>query len=271
MFAIIFLIFELIFNFSNIIYCDIMKILLPFIITLIAGLSTVLGCVAIYIKPKDIKKFISVSLSFSATVMILISITDLIPNSFFTILENVRVGKALFFMILSFFLGAYIINLVDKKIDKYKNDNNLYKVGILSAVVLMLHNLPEGIATFLSSYTDLSLGLTLGLSIMAHNIPEGICIAVPLFYSTKSKSRAIKATLFSGLSEVFGAFLAFLFLSRFVTEVMISFILIGVSGIMISLAINELYKEARKYNSNKYFYLGIIIAFVFIVFQHFIF
>lgn len=248
-----------------------MKIFIPFLITLIAGLSTVLGCIAIYFKPKNIKNFISMSLSFSATVMILISITDLIPTSFFNILENVRIGEALFFMILSFFLGAFLINLIDKKIDKYKNNNNLYKVGVLSAVVLMLHNLPEGIATFLSSYTNLSLGISLGLAIMLHNIPEGICIAVPLYYSTKSKSRAVKATLFSGLSEVLGAFLAFLFLSKFVTEVMISFILIGVSGIMISLAINELYKEARKYNSNKYFYLGIIIALLFIIIQHIFF
>lgn len=248
-----------------------MKILLPFIITFIAGLSTVLGCFAIYIKPKNVNKFISASLSFSATVMILISITDLIPTSFFNILENVRVGRALLFMVLAFFLGSFLINIIDKKIDKYKNDNNLYKVGIMSAIVLMLHNLPEGVATFLSSYTDLSLGLNLGLSIMAHNIPEGICIAVPLYYSTKSKSRAVKATLFSGLSEVFGALIAFLFLSKFVTEVLISFILIGVSGIMISLAINELYKEARKYNSNKYFYLGIIIAFFFIIIQHLFF
>ena len=245
-----------------------MKILIPFLITLIAGLSTVLGCFAIYLKPKNINKFISISLSFSATVMILISITDLIPTSLFNILENVRVGKALFFMILSFLLGVSLINFVDKKIDKYKNDNNLYKVGILSAVVLVLHNLPEGVATFLSSYTDIKLGLNLAFAIACHNIPEGICIAVPLFYSTKSKSRAIRATLFSGLSEVLGALLAFLFLSRFVTEVMISFILIGVSGIMISLAINELYKEARKYDSNKYFYLGIIIALIFIILQH---
>jgi len=249
-----------------------MKILIPFLITLLAGLSTVLGCLAIYLKPKNVRNFISASLSFSATVMILISITDLIPTSLFNILENVRVGKALFFVVLSFALGAVLINLIDKRIDTYKKDeNNLYKVGILSAVVLVLHNLPEGVATFLSSYNDISIGINLALAIACHNIPEGICIAVPLFYSTKSKSRAVRTTLFSGLSEVLGALLAFLFLSKFVTEVMISFILIGVSGIMISLAINELYKEARKYNSNKWFYLGIIIALIFIIVQHLFF
>lgn len=248
-----------------------MKILFPFLITLIAGLSTILGCFAIYVKPKNIKSFISVSLSFSATVMILISITDLIPTSFFNILENIRVGKALFFIVLSFILGVFLINFVDKKIDKYKNKNDLYKVGLLSAIVLVCHNLPEGIATFLTSYSDMSLGINLALAIACHNIPEGICIAVPLYYSTKSKSRAVRATLFSGLSEVIGALLAFLFLSKFVTDVLISFILIGVSGIMISLAINELYKEARKYDSNKWFYLGVIFALIFIIFQHLFF
>jgi len=130
---------------------------------------------------------------------------------------------------------------------------------------------PEGVATFLSSYSDIGIGLNLAVAIACHNIPEGICIAVPLYYSTKSKSRAAKITFFSGLSELFGAILAYLFLSKFVTEVMISFILIGVSGIMISLAINELYKESYKYNNNKYFYLGIIIAFLFIIAQHIFF
>ena len=92
-----------------------MKIFMPFLITLIAGLSTVLGCFAIYIKPKNINKFISISLSFSATVMILISITDLIPSSFLNILENVRVGKALFFMTLAFVMGAFLINIFEAR------------------------------------------------------------------------------------------------------------------------------------------------------------
>ena len=199
--------------------------------------------------------------------MIFISITNLIPTSFFNILENIRVGVGLFWMLVAFIIGVLLINIVDKRIDKYKSDNNLYKVGLLSAIVLVLHNLPEGIATFLTSYNDIGIGLNLALAIACHNIPEGICIAVPLFYSTKTKSRAIKATLFSGLSEVLGALLAFLFLAKFVTDVMISYILILVSGLMISLAINELYKESYQNNQNKYFYLGIILALLFMIIQ----
>ncbi len=248
-----------------------MKFLIPFIITIIAGLSTVFGYFAIYIKPKNIKKFISFSLSFSATIMILISITDLIPTSFFTIIENVRIGRALIIMVLCFFSGAYLINIVDKKIEKYEKNNDLYKVGILSAIVLMLHNLPEGIATFLSSCSDLKLGVTLSLAIMMHNIPEGICIAVPIYYSTHDKSRALKTTFLSGMSEVMGALISFIFLSRFITITIISFVLIMVSGIMISLAINQIYKEAFKYNKNLAFYLGIVLGFIFILIQHLLF
>ncbi len=82
-------------------------------------------------------------------------------------------------------------------------------------IVLILHNLPEGIATFLSSYHNTSLGIKLSIAIMLHNIPEGISIAVPIYYATKNrKKKAIKATLLSGLSEPVGALLAFVFLKK---------------------------------------------------------
>ena len=87
-------------------------------------------------------------------------------------------------------------------------------------IVLIFHNLPEGIATFVSSYHDINLGLKLGLAIMLHNIPEGISIAIPIFYSTKSKIKAFRATLISGLSEPLGALLAFIFFKNYVNDLM---------------------------------------------------
>ena len=98
---------------------------------------------------------------------------------------------------------GYIINiLINKKITKNKhNESNLYRIGILSMIALMIHNIPEGILTFLTSTINIKLGIKLSIAIMMHNIPEGITIAIPLYYSTKSKFKAIKNTLISGLSE----------------------------------------------------------------------
>ena len=111
-------------------------------------------------------------LSFSATIMILISLLELIPEGFFYL--KIKYGLIISFLILiSMILVGYIINIfINKSIDKIDNNHNsnLYKVGILSMVALMIHNLPEGILTFLTSTIDMKLGLNLRLSM------RSICI-----------------------------------------------------------------------------------------------
>lgn len=239
--------------------------LYAFIISTIAGLSTLIGCLFIFIKVKNINRFLSISLSFSAIVMILISIFDLIPSSFFNLFFKYKyIGLLL--SIFVFILGIILIKISDKLIKTLEEKgSSLYKLGIISAIVLIMHNIPEGIITFLTSENDLSLGIKIAVAITLHNIPEGICIAVPIYYSTKRVGRAIKTTLISGLSEPLGAILAYLFLYKYITTDILNLIFIMVAGIMISLAINEILKESLKYSekNNKYIYIGMIIGIIF--------
>lgn len=236
-----------------------------FLISAIAGLSTLLGCIFIFIKVKNINRFISISLSFSACVMILISIFDLIPNSFFSLFYKYKyIGIIL--SVLAFLIGVTIIKLSNKLVKKLEEKgSSLYKLGIISAIVLICHNLPEGIITFLTTETDFKLGLKIAIAITLHNIPEGICIAVPIYYSTKRVGKAIATTLISGLSEPLGAILAYLFLYKYITTDILNIIFIIVAGIMIALAINEILKESIKYSekNNKYIYIGFIIGIIF--------
>ena len=243
--------------------------LYAFLISTIAGLSTLIGCIFIFIKIKKIDRFLSVSLSFSSCVMILISIFDLIPNSFFEIFFKYKYN-GLFLCILAFCLGILLINLSNKIVDKLEEKgSSLYKLGIISAIVLIMHNIPEGIITFLTSNKDLELGIKIAIAITLHNIPEGIAISIPIYYSTKSVSRAIKTTLISGLSEPLGAVLAYLFLYKYITNDILNLIFIMVAGIMISLAINEILKESIKYSNknNKYIYFGFFIGILFFLFS----
>ena len=128
-------------------------------------------------------------------------------------------------------------------------------------IALMLHNLPEGILTFLSSMIDIKLGLKLSFAIMLHNIPEGIAIAVPIYYATRNKSKAIRATFISGLSEPLGAILAWIFLRNYINNFIISIILLFVAGLMISISINDIFEEANKY-SRKNILIGIILSII---------
>ncbi len=247
-----------------------MNIILPFLISTIAGLSTTFGSFIIFlkIKEKNINKFITLCLSFSLAIMIALSLTDLIPNSL-KVLVSWGGFLGLILSVLSIFVGIVSMLVLTKKIDKVKlSNNNLYKLGILNMIALMLHNFPEGIATFLSSYQDISLGIKLSVAIMLHNIPEGISIAVPIYYSTRNKKEAIKKTFISGISEPLGAILAFLLFKNFITNEFISLILLLVGGIMITIAIENIYPEACKYKEKKCVLLGILLGIILIIINH---
>lgn len=240
-----------------------------FLISTLAGLSTLIGCIFIFIKIKNIDRFLSISLSFSSCVMMLISIFDLIPNSFFEIFFKYKYN-GLLMTLFAFCLGVLLINLSNKIVNKLEEKgSSLYKLGIISAVVLIMHNIPEGIITFLTSNNDLELGIKIAIAITLHNIPEGIAISIPIYYSTKRVGKAIATTLISGLSEPLGAILAYLFLYKYITNDILNLIFIMVAGIMISLAINEILKESIKYSNknNKYIYIGFGIGILFFLFS----
>lgn len=235
-----------------------MKILWPFILASIAGLSTMLGCLGIFIPVKKKDEFITFSISLSLAVMIMVSVFDLIPSSLPRLNSGI-LGNTLWF-VLFFGTGVVLVRVFNKLIEKEKGSSNLYKLGILSFIALVLHNLPEGILTFLSTYQDFNLGVSLCIAITLHNIPEGISIAIPIYYSTGSVKKALKCTFLSALAEPLGALLAYLVFKNFITDGMISLFLILVAGIMITLSIEKMLPEAISYNKKRALIWGLIIG-----------
>ena len=236
----------------------------PFILTLIAGLATMLGTIPIFINIKDHHKIISGSCAFASGVMICISIIDLLPESI-KYLNNHY--SSLIVILLSFlFLNIGIITsmILDKTIDKYTEGNNLYKVGILSMIAIILHNIPEGIITFIVSNKNIFLGLSICIAIAMHNIPEGISIAIPIYYSTKNKFKALLYTIISSLSEFLGAILTYLFLGKFINDTVLGLILSFTAGIMIQISYNKLLPTGKSYNK-KLTYTFFIIGFIFMI------
>ena len=237
------------------------NILIPLIICFIAGMGTVIGSLLVFIPNIGKTSYMSLTLAFSGSIMILISILDLLPSSVFNIMHHYSLLKGLIIIILAFLIGVITINFIDNKIEE---GSSIYKVGILSLITLMIHNFPEGIATFMTSLYDTNLGIKLSIAIMLHNIPEGICIAVPIAKYTHSTMKGVGASILSSLAEPLGAICAYLFLRPFINQLTISIILIFVAGIMISLSINKLYKESLKLQEYKYFSLGVILSLIYI-------
>lgn len=239
--------------------------MLAFLMTLIAGLSTLIGYLAIYIKAsKD--NLIKMSLAFASGVMLCVSITDLIPESLklLTINNDKNITFLITFIVI--LAGISIIHIIDKIIPE--NNNKLYKLGIFSMLAIILHNIPEGIATFLSSATNLTLGISITIAIALHNIPEGISISVPIYESTKNKKKAFIYTLISGMAEPLGAILAFLFLKPIVTDDLMGVILGLTAGIMLYISICKLFTEAIKYKEKSRTITAFIIGIIFMLISH---
>jgi ZIP family zinc transporter len=245
-----------------------MEILIPMLVSTIAGLSTVIGSLIIFIKIKsiNINKFISLCLSFSLSIMIGISILELIPEALNNLLY---LDNGIIISILSLAIGIISIKILSVKIENQKTTtNNLYRLGILNMIALMIHNFPEGIVTFLSSMQNINLGIKLGVAIALHNIPEGISIAVPIYYATKNKKEALKKTLASAMAEPLGAILAYLLFKNFITNNFISVILMIVAGIMITISIEEIFPEALKYKENKWIIIGLLTGLIVILINY---
>lgn len=241
------------------------NIWIPLFISSMAGFSTVIGGLVVFKKFRDQEAFLSFALSFSLSVMISLSIFELIPESVKTLTKAYGFAWAILVAVAVFFLGKIIVTEVNKKVTSLSNNNNLYRVGILSMFALMIHNFPEGIATFMTAYNDLSMGISLGIAIMLHNIPEGISISVPIFYATGSRGRGLLYSFVSGVAEPLGALMAFLILKRFINDVTISIVLVLVAGIMITLAIEEMLPEANKYNKKTQNVFGLILGLILVI------
>ena len=166
--------------------------LFPFILTLLAGLSTVIGAFFIFFN-KDNRILVS-SLAFASAVMFSVSFLDLIPESIHCLAFMNNKTDLFFKITICLLMGIIIAHLVGK-ISTYLKGSKLYKVGIISMIAIILHNIPEGMATFIAGSQNPKLGLTLAIAIGLHNIPEGITIAVPIYYATGNKYKAFTYTL----------------------------------------------------------------------------
>lgn len=227
----------------------------PLLLSTIAGLSTVLGAIIIFFTKNKNERFLTFSLGFSAGVMITVSFTDLFPTAEDAISKYHGKVNGILWPILFLLIGALMAYLIDSfipeeekgTIPKCENDFDIFRVGLVSTIALMIHNFPEGIATFVSSYQDTRLGLSVTFAIALHNIPEGVAIAMPIYFATKSRFKAIKYAFLSGMAEPLGALIAFLCLKPFINELILGIIFAVVCGIMLYISFAELIPSSRKY------------------------
>lgn len=138
--------------------------------------------------------------------------------------------------------------------DHHLQNRKLHRMGLFTALAIGIHNLPEGLATFLAAMENPKIGVAIALAIALHNIPEGISVSVPIFYATGDRRKAFAYSLLSGLAEPVGAgiaYLALLFLlggdSGAIPPQITGILLSGVAGVMVFISLDELLPTSRAY------------------------
>jgi len=234
---------------------------LALLFSLLAGLSTCIGSMVIFFTRYYNTKILDFSFGFSAGVMIYIAIGDLMVESQELIRQSVTGKKgdllSIVFLIIGLLLAALIEGFVPKepelKITRGKGSAQVFRVGIVSAIAMVLHNFPEGIATFMAGIHGISMGLPIMLAVAMHNIPEGLCIAMPIYFATKSRKKAFVFSFLSGLAEPAGAIITYLFLRPFINSFLLGIIFAIVAGTMLFISFCEIlpasWQHGHKYVS----------------------
>lgn len=253
------------------------NVLLAFALTLFAGLSTGIGSAIAFFTKTTSTKFLSLSLGFSAGVMIYVSFMEIFPKSIEIMADDIGFKPGQLLAVSGFFAGMMLIAIIDKLVPSFENPHEirmveditsggeeemkrrkLYRMGIMSAVAIAIHNFPEGLATFIVALKDVKLGLPIAIAIAIHNIPEGIAVSVPIYYATGSRKKAFRYSFLSGLAEPLGAVVGFALLMPFMNDLLFGFIFASVAGIMVFISIDELLPAAREYGHSHLSIYGII-------------
>ena len=138
-----------------------------FLVTLLTGLATGIGGLFAFFVKKNDFRLLSFIMGFSGGVMIYVSLTALIPEGFELLTKGMQPLIALLITLLSLGLGAATMVLVDGFFPEQVLDNEvkntfqpnqkvLLKSGITVAFLLALHNLPEGLSTFMALLSVIS-------------------------------------------------------------------------------------------------------------------
>lgn len=255
---------------------------MAFLLTVLAGLATGVGSLLALISRKSQDRFFSIALGFSAGVMIYVSLVEIYNEALHTLMAQHGEKPGMWITLVSFLGGVLLIALIDKLIPETghphhepgvsllpvrapeqpmgpegfalehtqhdvkapKRQQNMLRVGMITALSIAIHNFPEGLATFTAALADPSLGLAIAVAIAIHNIPEGVAVAVPVYMATGSRWKATLWSFLSGLAEPLGALVGYLFLRPYFTPTVMGVLFAAIAGIMVFISFDKLLPTA---------------------------
>lgn len=235
----------------------------PFFLSLLAGLATAVGGLIVLFLRRINDRIVSLSMGFASGVMLMVAF-----NNLFLEAEKILVHIEL----ISFFaVGTILMMALDLAIPHIEptrrkengQTERMRRSGVLIAIGITLHNLPEGFVIAASYIFNPILGLIITVAIMLHNIPEGIATAIPLSEAGTKPLKIAIITLLSGMAEPVGALVGTAALSLFTPRIVIGYSLVFAAGVMTYITADELIPVAHEYGFKHTVSVGLLLGIIF--------
>lgn len=244
-----------------------MEFLLPLFLTFISGLFIALGALIVYIT-KNNDKFVRFSISMAFGVILTLLVFELLPESLHILGEYFDKPFNYVIFGICILVGIIILKVLDLFVPDHEQHgtskkaelDNLYHVGIISSIALVLHNIIEGMSIYAVSSNSLEMGMLMTIGVGCHNIPMGIMITSMFNRVThKKNSKFIIVLGLVSLSTLLGGVMMLL-LSSFINDLFIGVLLSVTFGMLIYILLFELLHEITEYKDKKVALSGIIVG-----------
>ncbi len=210
------------------------------IVIILIFLGQTLGSIAGLLK-KPTEKMLHISLAFAGSMMISVSLLELIPES----LAFISIWEVCVY----FILGIVTFKIIDHALPHVhpelltKEQKSVRRTVQALVTGIAIHNLPEGLAIGVAFSLDPSMGIFIALTIAIQDIPENIATIVPLYCLNKCKSRSFLILMATILFEFVGFLLGYYIMGAASLEV-VGASLAMAAGLMIYIALDELLPSA---------------------------
>lgn len=231
------------------------------------GGATLIGSLIGFLFKNPSQKTSDVILSFAGGVMLSAAVVGLIVPS---LTYNGKWGALV--TAVGVVVGAFCIFIIDKlvphlhrlngvEIENHpKKSESLNKV-MLFVIAIAIHNLPEGIAAGVSfGGGNTAHGISVSVGIALQNIPEGMVIIAPMIGCGVSKKRTLLVAFATGVVEIIGTLLGYLFVS--ISSTILPFMLAFAGGTMLYVVSDEMIPQTHSNGNESLATAWLIIGFL---------
>jgi ZIP family zinc transporter len=212
-------------------------------ISFVAGTATLAGSGAVMVGGRPSQRSLALFLGAAAGIMTGVVVFDLLPSAYsYGSLTGTVAG---------FSLGVLMLLVLDNlfraimgRFGTVRYNNVYFRMGVMIAVGIALHDFPEGIAIAAGYSAETDLGLLIAIAITLHNIPEGMACTVPLWLGGLRRRHIVMMMAFVSLITPVGTLAGYWLFS--ISPGLLSLLLAFAAGAMAYIVLVELIPQGLR-------------------------